>query len=165
MAKAREEKRLADEKARKERGEPEPAEIKKSEDEKHEAELDHIAKGEKKTTAVINTWDENERLAQPGATVEEVKSDSDEEDEAPPELEKVTTEELEKERAMMTEEQRQEQRIYEGLKDTQKVDMNDLAPKTKDEDRRPDNEEEPKEKALPELKEGEGQCSNLEELD
>jgi len=36
MAKAREEKRLADEKARKERGDPEPAEVKKSDDEKFE---------------------------------------------------------------------------------------------------------------------------------
>lgn len=36
MAKAREEKRLAEEKARKERGEPEPSEQKKSEDEKYE---------------------------------------------------------------------------------------------------------------------------------
>jgi len=42
MAAAREEKRLAEEKARKEKGEPEPSQQKKSEDEKYEKKLDAI---------------------------------------------------------------------------------------------------------------------------
>ena len=74
MAQAREEKRLAEE------------------------------KGTKKGEVVINTWDHNEELARPGATVEEYNSD--EEDEAPPELEKITTEEFQNEWSAMSEEQK-----------------------------------------------------------
>lgn len=67
--------------------------------------MDDIAAQDKKITATINTWEKNERLAQEGATVEEIKSDDEEEeDEAPPELEQLTTEELQKEREAMTEE-------------------------------------------------------------
>jgi len=121
MAAAREEKRLAEEKARKERGDPEPAEVKKSDDEKYEEKLDKIEKKCKKGEVIINTWEESERMGQPGATVEEIKSDSEDEDEAPPELEEITAEELKKEWEGMTEkekeEQRNQKRISEGLKD------------------------------------------------
>ena len=66
----------------------------------------------------------------------------------------------------MSDEQKNEQKIYEGLKDAQKVDLEELAPKPvkseSAEEKKEDNYEEPKQA---EIKEGEGQCSNLEELD
>ena len=48
----------------------------------------------------------------------------------------------------MSDEQKNEQKIYEGLKDAQKVDLEELAPKpvtsASAEEKKADNEEEPK---------------------
>lgn len=132
MAKAREEKRLADEAARKERGEPEPAEVQKHEEEKLDDKLDEIQKkekAEKETTIVINTWDDNEKIAKgemKGVPVKEDGEESNSEDEEAPELEQVTTEELQQEREVMSEEQKNQQKIYEGIRDAQKVTDDDL---------------------------------------
>ena len=109
MKKAREEKKAAEEAARRERGEPEPTEPGKLNDEEElEAKLEEIQKkekAEKEPGIVLNTWDENMEIvekAESGATVEELveektidtrenKSD-DEEEELPPSLEQVSTE-------------------------------------------------------------------------
>merc|ERR1712176_592659 len=117
MEKARAEKRAAEEKARKERGEPEPAEVPKSDDEKHEeklAELEKEKEGEQKKGKFKGAFsiNKNDRIAdadRSGATVEEIKDDEDDdqEDEAPPELEQVTAEELQNERENMSEKEKE----------------------------------------------------------
>lgn len=98
MKKAREAKQAAEAAARRERGEPEPEAAKSNEEEQ---------KG-KGPGIEINTWDDNLQIANEakskGCSVEEIdekvidtrqdkESESDEE-ELPPSLEQVTTEEL-----------------------------------------------------------------------
>ena len=135
MKKAREAKQAAEAAARRERGEPEPSESAKSNEEEQK---ENSGKG---PVIEINTWEDNLQAANEakakGCTVEEIEekvidtredkaSESDEE--LPPSLEQVTTEELLKERETMSEEQKNNQRVYEGLRSAQKVTAADLQP-------------------------------------
>ena len=61
-----------------------------------------------------------------GVPVKEDGEESNSDDEEAPELEQVTTEELQQEREVMSEEQKNQQKIYEGIRDAQKVTDDDL---------------------------------------
>ena len=186
MKKAREEKKAAEAAARRERGEPEPSEPAKLNDEEQlEAKLDKIQKENsgKEAGIEINTWEDNLQIANEAksnsCTVEEVveekkidtreDKESESDEELPPSLEEVTTAELQKERENMTEEQKNNQRVYEGLRSAQKVTEADLQNPVRNAGKEVGSAEEvkvaEKEEDLEEIQDGVNVGSNLEELD